>query len=488
MSALRNIARITLLLAGSASLLVVSAPPAAAVGNASAAFTETVRKPFTGDFDAMVGRRLVRILVVPSQTYYFVDRGTQRGLAYDFGRAFEEKINQKRKRGEPRVEVIFIPVHRDDLLKGVVEGRGDIAIGNLTITPERERFVDFSVPFLRDVKEIVVTGPESPEVRTLDDLSGKTVFVRPTSSYFQSLWHLNESFSKQAKAGVAIESAPEQLEDEDILEMLNAGLVDIAIVDDHKARFWAQVLPGLRLHPDVAVRTGAETAWAFRKQSPQLASVVNEFARMHAAGTAFGNQKLQEYLKSLKYVKRARSEQERKKLFELIAIFRKYADQYAFDWLMVAAQGYQESGLDHGVRSRVGAIGIMQVMPATGRELGVGDIRQRDANIHAGTKYLRRLIDQHFSDPAIDPLNRTLFAFAGYNAGPNRVAALRKKAASQGLDPNRWFGNVERVVAREVGQEPVRYVANIYKYYVAYRLVVDTQREREAAEAAAKAP
>ena len=132
----------------------------------------------------------------------------------DVGKAFEDEINQKRKKGEPRIEVVFVPVHRDDLLKDIVEGKGDIAIANLTITPERQKFADFSVPVLTDVKEIVVTGPQSPEIKTLDDLSGKKIFVRPTSSYFQSLWHLNEEFSKKGKPGVVVEQAPEELEDD----------------------------------------------------------------------------------------------------------------------------------------------------------------------------------------------------------------------------------------------------------------------------------
>jgi membrane-bound lytic murein transglycosylase MltF len=462
-----------------AVLALAGNAPARAAAKPGAEFTSFVQKPFTGDLDAMLARRMVRILVVPSQTGYFVDKGTQRGVSYDIGKDFEDELNKKRKKGEGRVEVVFVPVHRDKLLTGLVNGQGDIGIANLTITPERLQFVDFSAPFLTGVDEIVVSGPASPEVKSLDDLSGKTIFVRPTSSYFQSLWHLNEALSKKGKPGVVIEQAPEEMEDEDILQMLNAGLTELAVVDNHKAEFWAQILPSLRLHPDIAVRKDGEVAWAFRKNSPQLAGAVNAFMKTHAKGTAFGNQKLKEYFKNLKYVKSANSAEERKKLLEMIAIFRKYADQYDFDWLMVAAQGYQESRLDQSVKSRVGAIGVMQVMPSTGKELKVGDIHQRDANIHAGTKYLRQVIDQNFNDPAIDPMNRTLFAFASYNAGPARVVGLRKKAAKEGLDPNVWFGNVEQVTATEVGQEPVRYVANIYKYYVAYKLVAQTESERK---------
>jgi membrane-bound lytic murein transglycosylase MltF len=485
---MRTVPRLTAAAALAALLPWLPSGLARAAAKPGAEFTDSVRKPFTGDLDGMLERRRVRILVVPSQTAYFVDKGTQRGITYDAGIAFEDELNKKRKKGSPRIEVVFVPVSRDEILKALVNGQGDIAAANLTVTPERQKFVDFAAPDLTGVDEIVVTGPQSPEIKSVDDLSGKKIFVRLSSSYFQSLWHLNEELSKQGKPGVVIEQAPEEIEDEDVLQMLNSGLIELAIVDNHKAEFWSQVLPDLKLHPDVALRKDGEVAWAVRKNSPQIIAAVSEFAKTHGKGTAFGNQKFKEYLKNLKYVKSANSEAERKKLLELIALFRKYSDQYDFDWMMMAAQGYQESRLDQSVKSPVGAIGIMQVMPTTGKGLGVGDIHQRENNIHAGTKYLRQVVDQYFSDPAISSLNKTLFAFASYNAGPNRMDRLRKQAAKEGLDPNVWFGNVELVTGREVGQEPVRYVANIYKYYVAYRLVAETQKDRNEAREEVKKP
>jgi membrane-bound lytic murein transglycosylase MltF len=322
-------------------------------------------------------------------------------------------------------------------------------------------------------------------VRAVDDLSDRELFVRLSSSYFQSLWHLNEDFGRRGLPPLRVKPAPEGLQDEDILEMVSAGLVPLAVVDSHKAEFWAQVLPTLELHRDVAVRSGAEIAWAFRKGSPQLAEALAGFAQRHGKGTAFGNQKFKEYLKSTKYVKNATSQQEYAKLLRTIHFFQKYGAQYDFDWLMLAAQGYQESRLDQSVKSKVGAIGVMQVMPATGKELKVGDIGQTEQNIHAGTKYLRQVLDRYFSDAEFDGLNRQLFAFASYNAGPARIAKLRETAAERGLDPNQWFNHVELVAAEDIGQETVRYVANIYKYYIAYRLVVDAQAERERAKQAA---
>jgi membrane-bound lytic murein transglycosylase MltF len=180
-------------------------------------------------------------------------------------------------------------------------------------------------------------------------------------------------------------------------------------------------------------------------------------------------------------VKSAASQKERKKFLTLMQLFQKYGDKYDVDWLLMAAQGYQESQLDQSARSPVGAIGVMQVMPETGKELGVGDITQAEPNINAGIKYMRFMIDKFFENEPMTELDKALFAFASYNAGPGRVAQLRKEAAKRGLDPNIWFQNVEYVAAIKIGQETVTYVSNIYKYYIAYRLIMEAQQAREQA-------
>jgi membrane-bound lytic murein transglycosylase MltF len=484
------VARLLAAIAGAALMAALAVPCALAQEPADRpqGIEHGIAEAWSGDLDGMLGRRQVRMLVVPSKTFYFVDKGQQRGLSYDAGKAFEDELNKKLGRKQLRVDVVFVPVSQDDLLPALIQGRGDIAAANLTITPERLVWVDFSAPLWTGVDEIVVTGPASPEIRTVEDLGGQEILVRLSSSYFQSLWGLNERLGKAGKPPVKVKPAPEALADEDILEMLNAGLIPFAVVDDYKAEFWAQVLPEIRLHPDLALRSGGEIGWAFRKNSPQLKARLDDFARRHGKGTAFGNQKFREYLKNVKYVQNAASKQELAKFLHTIHFFQKYAARYDFDWLMLAAQGYQESRLDQNVKSAVGAIGVMQVMPDTGNEQKVGDIRQIENNIHAGTKYMRTLLDRYFPDAKFDPLNRCLFAFAAYNAGPARVAGLRKVAASRGLDPDVWFNNVEVIAAERIGQETVRYVSNIFKYYVAYQLVVEQQQAREKALQGAKSP
>jgi membrane-bound lytic murein transglycosylase MltF len=265
--------------------------------------------------------------------------------------------------------------------------------------------------------------------------------------------------------------APEELEDEDLLEMANAGLVEIVVVDNHKAWFWQRVWPGLNLHPAVALRSGGEIAWAIRKDSPELMAALNRFLATNGLGSLNARMIFRRYLLNTQYVKGASAAAAQQRFAALVALFRKYGSRYNIDWMLMAAQGYQESRLDQHARSQVGAIGVMQVMPATAKELNVGDIHQVEPNIHAGVRFIRSMIDRYYASEPMDDVNKVLFAFASYNAGPSRVRQLRREAADRGLDANIWFNNVERVASERIGRETVTYVSNIYKYYVSYLLI-----------------
>jgi membrane-bound lytic murein transglycosylase MltF len=331
---------------------------------------------------------------------------------------------------------------------------------------------------------VVVSGPGAPAIASVDDLSGKEIYARKESSAWQSLVALNDRLQAQGRPPVAIRELPGNLEDEDQLEMVNAGLLPMVVVQDDLAEFWKKVFTNITVHDQAAVRTGASLAVAIRKNSPLLAAEFNAFLANHGPGTSFGNMMEKRYLVSTAFVKQATSEAERKKFSELVRLFKKYGNQYQVDYLLMAAQGYQESGLDHDARSQVGAIGVMQVMPATGKELNVGDIKELEANIHAGIKYMRFMIDRYYKDEPMDKLNKGLFAFASYNAGPGRIRQLRKEAAKRGLDPNVWFGNVEQIASERIGWETVTYVANIYKYYIAHQLISHQAAQRDQAKTA----
>jgi membrane-bound lytic murein transglycosylase MltF len=448
-----------------------------------------ILEPFTGDLDAMTKRRLVRVLTVLNPVLYYVDKGREIGLTYEAVQAFEDALNKRLGNKVVTVHVVLVPVPRDELLPRLAAGQGDIAAAALTVTPERKKVVDFSRPFASDVREVLVTGPSAPPIATIDDLSGRELYVRPSSSYAEHLGRLNARFAKEGKPPVTIMAADEMLEDGDILEMVSAGLVPATVVDSFMADLYLQVFPNLRRHAGVE-SPPAEIAWAFRKNSPKLATAVNDFVRRHQQGTLAGNVLIGKYLKTTKWVRNARSDEDRRRFLSMVDLFRSYGGRYELDPLLMIAQGYQESGLDQSRRSHVGAIGVMQVMPATARDKAVNipDIDKLESNIHAGIKYNRWVIDNYFQDPGITPVNRMLFAFASYNAGPNRVATLRREAKASGLDPNRWFSNVELVAAKRIGRETVNYVGNIYKYYLAYQLMRDLRQEREQAKEAAAKP
>ena len=458
----------------------VAAPRVAPAGAPAPASEKTtvLNKPWTGDFDGMVEKCRIRVFVVYSKTFYFLDQGRQRGLSYDLLKEFEKYVNNKLKTGTLKIQVIFIPVTRDQIIPGLVKGFGDIAVANLTITPQRQKQVEFSDPLMTGVKELLVTGPAAPSLVSVEDLSGKEVHVRKSSSYYESLLNLNATFKKAGRQPIKLVIADEIFQDEDLLEMVNAGLIPMIIVDSHKALFWEQIFDQIKVHPDIAVRTGGEIAWAFRKNSPKLKAIVNAFVKDHKKGTLLGNMLFKRYLRDNRYVKNSVSEQEMKKFRAMVEYFKTYADRYDFDYLMIGAQAYQESGLDQSKRSPAGAIGVMQVLPSTAADSNVGipSIEKLENNIHAGTKYLRFIVDRYFNEPSIDKVNRMLFAFAAYNAGPARINDLRKKTAKMGLDPNVWFQNVEMAAAQEIGRETVQYVSNIYKYYIAYRML-SAQRE-----------
>jgi len=444
-------------------------------------------RPWKGDLDGMVERRVVRVLTVYGLGRYYLEGVQQKGLVYEAFKEFEEFLNKRLKNKTIRLHVVFIPVARNELIPALINGRGDIAVAGLTITPEREEVVDFTDPTTREISEVLVTGPSAPPIKTIDDLAGHTVSVRRSSSYYSSLQALNGKLAEEGKDLIQIEESSEYLEDEDVLEMVNAGMLPWAVVDDYKAHKFTDMFSEIEVRDDIVFRAGGRLGWAVRKNSPQLLAELNLFLKSHRQGTLLGNVLINRYYRDANWAQNALEAEHYDRLNRLVKLFQKYGDQYSFDYLIVAAQGYQESQLNQNARSNAGAVGIMQLLPSTAADpnVGIPDISEEEPNIHAGIRYLNFIRTRYFNDPEIDPLNQTLFALASYNAGPARIASLRKKAAEKGYDPNRWFDNVEVVVAREVGSETVKYVSNILKYYVAYSLSLRRlyqraeERERE---------
>jgi membrane-bound lytic murein transglycosylase MltF len=438
-----------------------------------------ISKKWTGDLDGMIKRRLIRVLTVYSKTNFFVDGAIQRGLTYDAFQLFEEDLNKKLKNKNVRVHIVIVPVANDDLIPALLGGRGDLVAAGKLVNEWRKEQVDFTIPTRSNVSSIVVTAPGAPPLTTVQDLGGKEVYLRLADVSKQSVEQFNAMLAKAGKPPVKIRPAPEVLAEEDMLEMVNAGLVQATIVNDYIAEFWQQIFPKLILNKGAAVKTEGQIAMMIRKNSPQLMAELNAFIARYPEGSMQRNVLFQKYLKNTKFAREATSKGEIAKFRRVVELLRKYSDKYDLDYLLMAAQGYQESGLDQNRKSAVGAIGVMQVMPATGKELKVGDITKLEPNVFAGVKYIRFMMDQYYAKEPMDDLNKGLFTFASYNAGPGRIKQLRERAAKRGLDPNKWFNNVELIAAEAIGRETVQYVSNIYKYYLAYKMVMEQEQGRQ---------
>src|SRR5262249_49647495 len=235
--------------------------------------------------DGMIKRRIIRVGVTFNRTFYFIDKGTQRGLSYEYATLFEDALNKKLNTGNIRAHVVLLPLPRDVLLPALQQGKIDMVVAQLTVTPSRQKLVDFTDPTRRDISEVVVTGPGAPPIGSLYDLSDKEVFVRKSSSYYESLTDLNTKLKADGRKPVDIQVASESLEDDDLLEMVNAGLIPAIVVDNYLAEFWKRVFPKLHVHNTVALRTGGVLAAAIRKNSPQLKSELNSFIAKHGLGS-----------------------------------------------------------------------------------------------------------------------------------------------------------------------------------------------------------
>lgn len=443
---------------------------------------------WTGDFDKIASgeRRFIRALVPVSRTLYYMDGPEQKGASFEALREFEKVLGETGK-GNIKPKVVIIPTSRDRLLPALAEGHGEIALGGFTVTESRKQAVDFSEPVLQNIRHIVVTGPGVPPLTSIDDLSGREVHVRRSSSYYEDLAALSARFKSAGKPPITIVPVDEVLEDEDVLQMVDAGILPITITKTLYGEFWKQVYDKLTVYDNLTLREGADIAWAIRRDTPRLKKVVNDFVRTHRAGTTFGNVLIKRYLGSAQRLKNPATDEDLRRFRAAAASFKKYGGQYDLDWLVIAAQSYQESRIDQNLKSSAGAVGVMQIKPSTAAEVGVRNVNDLDGNIHAGVKYIRFLVDRYYKDEPMDRLNRGLFAFASYNAGPAKVRRMRIKAKEMGLNPNVWFNNVELVAGKVIGRETVDYVSNIYKYYTAYK-AIEAQRQLRSRRTAASAP
>ncbi len=444
-----------------------------------------------GDLDGMQQRRMIRASVFFNKTNYFIDfNGQPRGMTYDalveFERFVHRKLYPTDRTGKNKVLVVLIPGNPATLERDLLNGKTDIVAAPIIITEDRKKRADF-VPTGLSREDVVISGPDAPALASLDDLSGKEVYLDKTGVGWQRLETRSKQLTAAGKPAIRLRAADANLQWEDSIEMTHAGMVQYAVVPLYLANLWKNVFPKLKIYPAFPVVEKVDTGWAVRKDSPKLRALLEEFSRTHGIGTAFGNALVSRYTKNPQFIKNNRTSESIRRFQEMARFFQKYADQYKFPWLLVAAEAYQESGLNQAAKSPVGAIGVMQVMPTTAATspVNIPNIEEVENNIHAGVRLLKYIRDDYFKDDPMDEVNKSLMTLAAYNAGPARIRQCREMATKMGLDQNIWFNNVEYAVAKRVGAETVNYVSNIYKYYFGYKL---NQSEMSARSKAKPAP
>lgn len=430
---------------------------------------------YTDDLPELVERRYIRVLTTINRTNFFMADGHLVGYEYELLKGYQEFLNHKMGNRDLKMVFEFFPVARNELIPGLRKGYGDIAAAGLTITFERSKKVNFTTPYLTGIDEVVVTHSSVQGLMDVRGLSGKKVYVRRSSSYYHSLEKLNTRLRKKKRPPVKIQALRESMETETILEMVNSGALKITVADSHIARAWFSVLPDIRVREDLVLHKDADIAWMVRKNNPKLKQSLNSYLQNHKKGTLLGNIYFNRYYKNAAKLKNPIELEEWNKVKQYKDVIQKYADQYDFDWLLILAMAFQESGFDNSKTSNAGAVGIMQILPSTAKDpnVGIPNVRKLENNVHAGVKYLRFLIDRYYSSEDIRQRDQIRFALAAYNAGPAKISSVRKMAREMGLDNNRWFRNVELAALRMIGQETVRYVSNINKYYVLYQTMTN---------------
>ncbi|MGB5685933.1 MAG: lytic transglycosylase F [Candidatus Electrothrix sp.] len=447
------------------------------------------RETWLGDLDGMLKRGQLRVLLPFSRTFFFQANDQEWGLSSEILNRYEQFLNDKVVLGDKKIEIIFLPTPKERLVEDLLAGKGDIAVADLLLPPEQEERVTFISPVAAENQEILVTGPDSPQFKSIFNLSGQEITVREDSSYAASLQKLNNTLTSIGRKPVTLRIADAFLEDEDLLEMTAAGLLPMTVVDSHVGEFWTTVFHTLRLHNKIALRTAKEISWAVRPDNFLLQESVSSFKK-NGYLPQDGHLSLTEYYRKKDgFLKNNLALPALERYHSAAALFEKYGKKYTFPSLLLAALAYQESRLDPFRLGENGKVGLMGIDPSAVLQEGVQtdlqQIRKPAHNIQTAAHYLRFLADHYFSSPRLSELDRNLMALAAYTSSPEQVMAARKKAALAGYNPDIWFHHVETAMyvgeRKNVGEREdiAQHVRNIYNYFKAYEYFLDRPKNEE---------
>lgn len=441
--------------------------------------------PLHGDLPVLLKDRTIRVLVSYDNISFFMNKGHQDGLYVALMKQFKKFVEERHPeyRG---LKVYFIPVRPDQMVKMIADGYGDIATG-ISPTHDFKRYVDFTIPEKLGIREVLAIRKGEREIRALSDFSNLNITIRRSSSYYESIKTANVYLRTMGLAEIHVSFADEYLTDADLVDMVNTGEIQATIVNNYKHPLWKELFSRVVFCDSVPLKEDGTLVWAIRHDSRELYRELNLFLRSYRDGTDRGKVIYDRYMRTKPAYQSLYS---RKKgdwlgikssdFMKYSRVFKKYGDKFDLNWILIMAQAYQESTLNQAARSPRGAVGIMQVLPSTAQEwyVNVNSVHDVDNNVHAGTKYLRYIIDNYFNATDIPVRERILFAMASYNCGPGRILRYRNEAEKQGLNPNEWFNNVEIIAMAHGTNETVKYVRNIFSLYVAYSNTYKLESER----------
>jgi membrane-bound lytic murein transglycosylase F len=432
--------------------------------------------PVRIDLDSILARDTLRVLTRNSAYTYFLHRGTEMGFEYELAHDLAEKLGVNLR--------MVVPPSWDDMIPWLLAGKGDIIASAMTITPERERHVQFSHPY-KSVHQVVLTRQSETPIQAPEDLAGKQVHVRAGSSYYRRLLEVNDEIG----GGIEVVAVPEYYGTEYIIQLLMDRIIDVTVADENIAQIEQAHYDSLRI--DCRISDIQQLAWAVRPGADSLLARVNEYIDdIYTSGrSAFYNILHRRHFEHPRrydsFKTSLRKFRDQGQISGWDDLLKRHSDTYKFQFSLVAAQVYQESRFDPNAKSWVGAVGLMQLMPRTAEYLGVENINDPEQNVEAGVRYLRRLYDR--LDDTIRHRDRLAFALASYNVGYSHLRDARKIAAEDDLNPDVWAGNVEWVLLNlsrsqyyeraaagyARGHEGVNYVNNILDRAQTYQALLD---------------
>ena len=317
----------------------------------------------TNDLPDMLKIKKIRVLTTYTFGNYFLHQGQARGFEYSKMEEFRKFLTKGKSRKDMQVDFFYLPLPYDMLIESLNLGYGDIVAANLTITPDRSQDVDFTDPYLWGIKEVLVSKKGIKGMNKLEDLSGKRIHVRQDSSYHSSLEKINQKFNAKNLDPIQIETLPGLINTGEIMEMVNAGIIDFTISDSHLASLADELLPDIQVHDNIVFNADVQFGWMVRKNNPKLKASLNQFLSTVQKGTLLGNVYYKRYFKENPWVRDAMHSADFDSLNQYAALFKKYGEMYDMNWLLLAAQAFQESRFDPKARSHTGAQGLMQLLP-----------------------------------------------------------------------------------------------------------------------------